>query len=163
MEFETAEFLYQRCKMSAHNLGFLMQLWHASLVRHGDSAPFRDHQDLYSTIDATPIGDVLWESFNITYNGPEPENNAPAWMNQSFEVYFQDPRLLFVEMLGNPSFANDFDYMPYCEFEANGTRRYQHFMSGNWAWKQAVCSDLWQRRIIVSHLVLLGYDCIAKF
>ena len=148
--------------MSAHNLDFPMQLWHASLVRHGDSAPFRDHRDLYSTINATPIGGVLWEGFNITYNGPEPENNAPAWMNQSFEVYFRDPRLLFVEMLGNPSFANDFDYMPYREFDANGTRRYQHFMSGNWVWKQAVCSDLWQQSFIVSHFVLLGYDCIAK-
>ena len=150
LEFETAEFLYQRCKMSARNLDFLMQLWHASLVHHGDSAPFKDHRDLYRTIDATPIGGVLWESFNITYNGPELEsNNTPAWMNQSFEIYFRDPRLLFVEMLGNPSFANDFDYMPYREFNANGTRRYQHFMSGNWAWKQAVC-DLWQRRFIVT-------------
>ena len=117
--------------MSACNLDFLMQLWHASLVQHGDSAPFRDHRDLYSTIDATPIGGVLWESFNITYNGLVPESNVPAWMNQSFEVYFRDPRLLFVEMLGNPSFANDFDYTPYREFEANGTWRYQHFMSGN--------------------------------
>ena len=140
LEFETAEFLYQRCKMSARNLDFLMQLWHASLVHHGDSAPFRDNRDLYSTIDATLIGGVLWQSFNITYNGPELEsNNTPAWMNQSFEIYFRDPRLLFVEMLGNPSFANDFDYMPYRDFNANGTRRYQHFMSGNWAWKQAVC------------------------
>jgi hypothetical protein len=148
--------------MSASNLDYLLQLWHASLLRHGDSAPFKDHQDLYSTIDATPIGGVLWESFNITYNGPAPEINAPAWMNQSFEVYFRDPHLLFVEMLGNPSFANNFDYMPYREFEVNGTRRYQHFMSGDWVWKQAVCSDLCRRRFIVSLFVLLGYDCVAK-
>ena len=149
--------------MSASNLDFLMQLWHASLARHGDSAPFRDHQDLYSTIDATPIGGVLWESFNITYNGPAPESNAPAWMNQSFEVYFQDPCPLFVEMLGTPSFTNNFDYMPYREFEVNGTRRYQHFMSGDWVWKQAVCSDLWMQRFLVSLFIFLGYDCAAKF
>lgn len=77
--------------MSASNLDFLMQLWHASLVQHGDFTLFRDHQNLYSIIDATPIGGVLWESFKITYNQPEPESNAvdaPAWMSQSFEVYF---------------------------------------------------------------------------
>ena len=76
--------------------------------------------------------------------------------------YFRDPHLLFVEMVGNPSFTNDFDYMPYREFDANGTQHYQHFMSGNWAWKQAVCSDLYRQRFIVSNFVLLGYNNIAK-
>ena len=60
------------------NLDILMQLWNALLAPHGDSAPFRDHRDLYSTIDATLIGGVPWESFNITYNGPKPESNTPA-------------------------------------------------------------------------------------
>jgi Plavaka transposase len=68
---------------------------------------------------------------NLQHNikkGQQAESNAPAWMNQSFEVHFQDPRLLFVEMLGNPHLANDFDYMLYREFKANSTQCYQHFM-----------------------------------
>ena len=41
-------------------------------------------------------------------------------------------------MLANPTFAEDFDYTPMCIFDINGSRRYEHFMSGDWAWKQAV-------------------------
>ena len=59
-------------------------------------------------------------------------------MNESFEVYFQDPRLLFIEMIGDPSFVKDFDYIPSREYDASGAWCYQHFMAGNWAWKQAV-------------------------
>ena len=124
--------------MSARNLDILLKLWDASLAQYGGSPPFKNHQDLYNTIDATPFGSVPWESFKVTYNGPRPVTNVPVWMDQSLEVFFRDPRLLFLKMLEDASFANSFDYMPYREFDTNGTRRYQHFMSGNWAWKQAV-------------------------
>ena len=41
-------------------------------------------------------------------------------------------------MIPNPEFKGQFDYAPYREFE-DGTRRWTDVMSGNWAWKQAVC------------------------
>jgi hypothetical protein len=41
-------------------------------------------------------------------------------------------------MLANPTFVEDFDYTPMRMFDINGSRRYEHFMSGDWAWKQAV-------------------------
>jgi len=31
-----------------------------------------------------------------------------------------------------------FDYTPYHEFEPTGQRRWENFMSGNWAWRHAV-------------------------
>lgn len=138
--FETADFIFRRDQMSAGNADILLQLWAASLVRHGDSPPFSDHHDLYDTIDATPIGGVPWQSATLTYNGPLglfPEQVLP-WMKQEYTIWFRDPRLLFKNMLENPDFADSFDYAPYRQYDAKGSRRYQHFMSGDWAWNQAV-------------------------
>ena len=59
-------------------------------------------------------------------------------MDRTYEVYFRDPRELFLNMLANPMFAEDFDYTPMQQFDINGSRRYENFMSGDWAWKQAV-------------------------
>jgi len=132
-QFETAEFLFKRAKMSAGNIDLLMQLWAAS-----GEAPFNNHDNLYDKIDAIPIGGVPWQNFAVTYNGPKPETNIPPWMEQTYEVYFRDPRQLFLNMLANPAFAEDFDYTPMQVFNANGIRRYENFMSGDWAWKHAV-------------------------
>ena len=44
----------------------------------------------------------------------------------------------FPNMLQNPDFANSFDYAPLREYDENGNCRYKNFMSGDWAWKQAV-------------------------
>jgi Plavaka transposase len=58
-------------------------------------------------------------------------------MKNEYTIWFRDPLLLFKHMLENPSFASFFDYAPQQRF-ANGIRRYENFMSGDWAWKQAV-------------------------
>jgi hypothetical protein len=68
--FETVDFIFQHDQMSAGNADILLQLWAASLACHGDSPPFSNHQDLYDTIDATPIGGVSWQSATLMYNGP---------------------------------------------------------------------------------------------
>ena len=41
-------------------------------------------------------------------------------------------------MLGNPDFAKDVDYSPLRQYDGKGIRQYENFMSGDWAWKQAV-------------------------
>ena len=68
LEFETAEFLFSYKQMSAGNIDTLLDLWFASLLNHGDQPPFSSHQDIYDTIDVTPLGDVPWESFSVQYN-----------------------------------------------------------------------------------------------
>lgn len=138
LQFEAAEFLYQQNKMSAGHIDHLLQLWHASLVQHGDHAPFLSHKDLYNTIDATAVGGVPWESFTLSYNGTKPEQNVPEYMNGTYTIYYRDPRELVLEMLDNTSFVDDFDYIPVRNFTTEEIRQYEHFMSGNWAWKQAV-------------------------
>jgi hypothetical protein len=140
LAFETAEFAYKRCKMSAGNFDTLSKLWAASLAQHGDSPPFASHSDLCKTIDATPIGGVPWRSIALSYNGmrPEPPNNAPPWMQAEYTVWYRDPHMLFKNMLENPEFADHFDYAPSRRYDNNGDRIYEHFMSSDWAWKQAV-------------------------
>ena len=75
----------------------------------------------------------------MSFNGLRPEIDVPPWMEQTYEVYFRDPHQLLSNMLADPTFAKDFDYTPMQQFDRHGSRRYQHIMSGDWVWIQAVC------------------------
>jgi hypothetical protein len=101
--FELADFLYRREQMSAGNIDILLQLWAASLACHNESPPFSDHQDLYNSIDSTPIGGVPWQSATLSYDGPRHEQQ-PLWMKSEYTIWFRDPKLLFKIMLENPDF-----------------------------------------------------------
>jgi hypothetical protein len=125
--------------MSAGDINKILYLWGITLAVHHDNLPFADYRDLYNTIDATPLGDVAWENFSLKYNGNKPTGECPLWMEQSYEVWFQDPHTVAKNMLTNPDFKNGIDYTPYCEFqEKDEQRRYKDFMSADWAWQQAV-------------------------
>ncbi len=110
------------------------------LAPHGDMPPFVNHRDLYKTINAIPVGGVPWQSFTFTYEGPRPMDNPPKWMDAEYVVWYRDLHQLFLNMLKNPAFANSFDYTPLRQYDGNGDRQYENFMSGDWSWKQAVCS-----------------------
>ena len=142
IEFETAEFLYTKLQASAGDINKMMHLWGVTLAMHGDSPPFADHRDLYSTIDQTPIGDVKWESFALKYNAGNDDDSDPApWMDASYSVWFRDPHTVVRNMLGNPDFKNEIDYVPYREWKGEGenaTRQWRNLMSGDWAWDEAV-------------------------
>jgi hypothetical protein len=142
VEFELAEFIYQRNQMSAPDIDTLLNLWNASAAENGGSAPFQNHKHLYDTIDATPLGDVPWETFSLKFNGDKPEGDAPPWMDASYDVWFRDPRKLVHNIISNPDFEKGFDYTPYQEHNSDHDRRYHNFMSANWSWKQAVCNTM---------------------
>jgi hypothetical protein len=90
--------------MSGGHIDELLSLWAATLVEHGADPPFKSHGDLYSTIDATPLGDCPWQSVTLHYNGERPENNVPSWMTSDYDVWFRDPRTLLENMVSNPDF-----------------------------------------------------------
>jgi hypothetical protein len=145
--------------MSATDIDFLLNLWGASSAMHGEAPPFKNHNDLYNTIDSTPLGDVPWESFSLHYNGARPNGEVPAWMDAEYDVWFRDARKLVHNIISNPDFDNGFDRVPYQEYDAKGTRHYHNFMSGNWAWRQAVCSINILFFLFVSNKpYLLGFD-----
>jgi hypothetical protein len=149
--FELADFLYRREQMSAGNIDILLELLAAMLACHNDTPPFSDHQDLYDTIDATSISGVPWKSATLSYDGPRPEQ-SPPWMESDYTIWFRDPLILFKNMLQNPDFDKSFDYTPYRQYDDKGKRRYEHFMSGNWAWKQAVSRNFSRLRLILTNI-----------
>lgn len=138
IEFETADFLYTRNQMSGGDINFLMDLWAASAAVHNDRPPYKNYDALYSKIDSTPLGDVKWESVNVGYTGSVPQKDAPTWMKTKYDVWYRDPRALVQNLISNPDFNGEFDYSPLQEHDENGNHRFQNFMSGNWAWQQAV-------------------------
>ena len=109
--FELANFIYRRNQMSAGNFNMLSKLWGATLLKHDDTPPFSNHDELCRTIDETPVGGVAWESINLSYSGPQPDD-APSWMESTYEIWYRDPRLLFKNMLESPEFQDFFDYAP---------------------------------------------------
>lgn len=141
MEFELAEFLYQKAEMSGGNIDILSGLLARLLgPDHGTENPWANHEELYGLIDEIHQGDILWESFTVKYNGelPEDQSSVPAWKLQGYEVWFRDPLKTLEQMLANPNFKSEFDVAPKRLFN-NGKRLYRDLMTGNWAWLQCVC------------------------
>ncbi|KAI6022994.1 hypothetical protein BKA83DRAFT_97099 [Pisolithus microcarpus] len=137
LEFELADFIYTHNQISAVNLNILLELWAASLVEAGGYPIFGSYKEMYQTIDNTRIGDVKWESFTVRYTGDVVADPAP-WMNDEYDIWFQDPHEVVRNMLANPDFANEMDFQPFREYDTkDSTRRWQDFMSGDWAWHQA--------------------------
>jgi hypothetical protein len=124
--------------MSAPDIDALLDIWATQLFQHDDHPPFANHQDLYDTLDSTPLADVRWQNFTAEYQGDKPDDIVPPWMDAKYDVWFRDPLTVVRELVGNPDFDGEFDYTPYREFEPNGERRFQDFFSGDWAWLQAV-------------------------
>ncbi len=120
----------------------LLEIWAASILQatQGESAaaPFDNHSDLFKIIDATPLGDVPWRCFTVSYNGPLPESSVPSWMTQKYEVWYRCPRKTVHSILANPDFNKNFNTVPYREYTSDGKRKYTNLFSGNWAWRQAV-------------------------
>lgn len=128
--------------MPQEEINTLLDLWAASLVEFDSALPFANYKDLYSTIDVTELGNVKWESFTMSYQGDLPETNVPSWMTDKHQVWYRDPHTVFRNMLANPDFDGEINITPFQEMDQKGARRYCDFMSGDWAWKQAVCCFL---------------------
>ena len=129
--------------MSGGDIDSLLNIWETLGLAQGDDSgpPFRNHIDLYNTIDSTPLGDVPWERFITSYGVADSEDGEKRseWMDAEFEVWFRDPKHLVENMIGNPDFNGEFDCSPFQEYDANNNHRFCNFMSGDWAWRQAVC------------------------
>lgn len=122
--------------MLAGNIDCLMKLWRMSLT--GQSPPFTDHNDLYSRIDAIPYGSHDWECFKVGYQGDAVEGEPCApFMDANYEVWHRNAFHVMADMIVNRDFDGEFDYSPYQEYYGD-EHRFQNFMSGNWAWRQAV-------------------------
>ncbi|KAG1888701.1 hypothetical protein F4604DRAFT_1877237 [Suillus subluteus] len=124
VEFEMAEFLYIQNQMPANQADRLLNLWATTLLKHGESPPFADHQDLY------------YHRFNSFGRGEVA--SYPLWMDGSYDVWYRDPREVVRNMLANPAYSDEMDYRPYCEYSTDGDeRQFRDLMSADLALEQA--------------------------
>lgn len=136
--FELADFIFADAELSKKKANHLLELWAAALVPHGLSPPISDHVDLLRQVDSIPLGNVPWECFCLSYDGPPHETSRPPeWKITEYEVWFRNPRKVIHGILGNSEFNGHIDYSAYREFEGS-QRRYCDMMSGDWTWRQSV-------------------------
>ena len=138
--FELADFLFTDAQLSQKKIDHIFELWAATLVPHGDSAPFTDHMDLHQQINAIDLGSVRWEHTCLKYEAPLPETTRhPEWMTTEYDVWYRNPRQVIKNILARPDLDGHIDYAAYKEFN-DEKRQYGNMMSGDWAWRQSVRS-----------------------
>ena len=136
--FELVTLLFRDAELSRSKIDQLMELWTASMIEVGGVAPFESHKDLLHQIDQIRLSHILWHSFEAAYSGDQQlDSDSPLWMREKYEVWFHDPREIIHSILGNPDFSSGINYIPYHDF-IDGKQRWSKFMSGDWAWDQAV-------------------------
>lgn len=124
--------------MSSKQIDTLLDLWAATLIKHNDAPPFANHKDMFAAIDATPLGDVPWQSFAMSYSGIKPQDNVPPWMTTQYDVWYRDPLELVRNMLANPAFDGEIEFSPYRDYTTDNKRYWKNLLSGDWAWNQVV-------------------------
>ena len=63
-------------------------------------------------------------------------------MDAEYEVWFCNPHILIHNILSNPDFDGELDYVPIQEYDMQGDYQFKNFMLGDWAWKQVVSYNL---------------------
>jgi hypothetical protein len=146
--------LYVEEEMSAGKIDKLLKL----LTALYDTPPlFTGYQELYKMIDRIKQGDVPWNSFSVGYDGACPPENVlqPPWMDEKYKVWFRDPLQVLNNRITNPYFNGLMDLSPKQVYHKRKCQ-YSNFMSGNWAWEQAVscCGSLMAFINIVCRTIL---------
>lgn len=125
--------------MPSKRVDVLLELWAASLVKHDDVPPFKNHDAMHKIIDSIQHGSAPWTCFKAAYTGARPTNGpVPSWMDDTYEIWFRNPQIVLDNMLNNPDFAEEFDYAAYKQANGRGRRAYKDFFSGDWVWRQSV-------------------------
>ena len=151
-EFELADLLFRRVQMAGTKISDLMDVWAAyQQIYEVDATygpPFSNAQDLYNTIDSTEVGEVPWQAFSVEFDGESSGDSGiplASWKRKSYEVWFRDPLKIVEAQIANKDYACEMDYAPKRMFSRARKRLYTDFMSGNWAWEQAVsCMSILQ-------------------
>ena len=118
-QFELADFLYRHNQMSEGDMDFLLDIINALLMSHDGKVLFCHHTNMQDIIDATTVGKASWDNFTLNHNSPLPEGvsqeDIPQWMTEEHEVWYHNPVILLENLLSNPDFKDEFDYVPYQE------------------------------------------------
>ena len=157
LEFDWAHYHFVQLQSSQSDILTGLDLWHATVIKHGSDTdvPWRNAHDLYKTINSIQAGVAPWKTYTFSYSGPKPPT-LPQWMEDIYELNTQDVLVVLEQQLATTEFDRQFEYTPYQEFNAQGDRVYSNFMSGHWAFCEAV-------RLLLNHsqiYTLLNYHRI---
>ena len=133
------ELLFKQIQASKGSIDELLcTLGAYNITQDGRDAPFDDARDLFESIDAILYGDTPWETFTVRYAGPTNED-SPLWKRADYIINCHNARKVIHNMFGTKEFNSKFDITPYQEYLPNGSVCYSNMMSGEHAYKQAVC------------------------
>ena len=139
--FEWAELLFEEMGASRENIEKLLKIEAAKRAAQDgtdgtDGAFYTNADDLYETIDSIPYGDASWRTFTISYTGPLAPD-AP-WKHEKYVVHTRDALTVLENMANCPEFDGSWEYVPYEKYIGQNNREFRNFMSGRFAYKQAV-------------------------
>jgi hypothetical protein len=137
--YQLADLLYRRNQMPEHQIDDLLQIWAQTLPLEEDELLFTSVRDLYATLDSIDLANIRWQSFSLSYKPKDGATGVDAtWKSNEYDVWYRDPHEVLKAQLSNRDFANEMDFAPKVVVDKDKrTRRYQDFMSGEWAWEQA--------------------------
>jgi hypothetical protein len=140
LAFDWATHHFVELQTSERHINRGLDMWLASTLKSGskEGIPWQSAREMYATIDAIQQGSAPWRTYSFRYNGPMP-STPPKWMLETYELCTRDSRAVLHAQLSTTDFDGKFDYAPYRQFNSNGDRVWSNLMSGDWAWKQAVC------------------------
>jgi len=139
-QFKLADLLYRHAEVSAPNIDALLEIWVQSVHESNTLAPFKNHEDMHTTIDSSTLGDVPWQCM-VTQVPEDADQGTPSWMQTSYKVWYHDPEVVVSNILSNLDFDGQFDMCPYVELDANGKCQWSNVMSGNIAWRWSVSRE----------------------
>lgn len=161
IDFDFAHFHFIKEQTSAGSINEALDIWAASLLKHGEDIPWANADELYATIDSIQHGDAPWETIKVRYRGPLPPGQPPKWMTTTYELSVRNSRQVLHQQLASPNFRKKMNYTPYRQFNPRKQRVYSNLMSGDWAWDQAVRTYLFAQLSIRCSLIKLQ-DIISR-
>jgi hypothetical protein len=139
VDFSFAHFHFVTVRSSGPQIDEALDIWAAAVTEFGGNVPWRNHKELYATIDTIQQGDSPWKVYKIQYQGPRPPGTPPRWMTQTYELCTRDTRRVLHHQFETTQFKDSINLVPYRQFDGDGQRVWSNLMSADWAWNQAVC------------------------
>ena len=139
LAFDWAYYHYVTLEPLAAEISEGLDLWSAMSFKHGSStgAPWKTVRDMYVMIDAVQAGSLPFKTHHFYYKGLK--LLMPSWMEEPYDLDAHDTLAIVWLQLATLTFKDQFDYVPYQEFNSKGEQIWSNLMSAQSAFKQAVC------------------------
>ncbi|KAJ7098991.1 hypothetical protein C8R44DRAFT_888825 [Mycena epipterygia] len=99
-EFDFAHYHFVELQTSERNINTALDLWAASVMPYGGTAPWKNAAELYAVIDDIQNGSMPWKTYQMRYTGPLPADpHDPARPLHDYPI---DPILCSVQFTAPP-------------------------------------------------------------